>query len=206
MQAAAPDFGNKFYKLGQQAEFDMHYTLATIYFWQFLENTQEDELEKLKRNSPNDWQRKVLERFDRLIKKHGILHLLKKGLSVDNAHLNIMYPAPLAISSDKVHQNFAANIFSATRKLHHSKANPLQEIDMVLFINGIPLIILELKNAWTGRTARYHGQKQYRNDRDITQPLLQFGRCLIHMAVATDEVYMTTKLAGKTTTPCRSIK
>ena len=42
---------------------------------------QEEELEKLKRNSPNEWQRKVLERFDRLIKKHGILHLLKKGLS-----------------------------------------------------------------------------------------------------------------------------
>lgn len=199
VQEAVPDFGNKFYKLGQPTDFDMHYALDTNYFWQFLENTQEEELEKLKRNSPNDWQRKVLERFDRLIKKHGILHLLKKGLSVDDAHLNLMYPAPLASSSNKVHQNFAANIFSSTRQLRYSKANPLQEIDMVLLINGIPLITLELKNAWTGQTARYHGQKQYRNDRDITQPLLQFGRCLVHMAVDTDEVYMTTKLAGKST-------
>ena len=69
---------------------------------------------------------------------------------------------------------------------------------MVLLLNGMPLITLELKNAWTGQTARYHGQKQYR-ERDITQPLLQFGRCLVHMAVDTDEVYMTTKLAGKST-------
>ncbi|KAF7771440.1 type I restriction enzyme, R subunit [Pseudoalteromonas citrea] len=199
VQEAAPDFGNKFYKLGQPTDFDMHYALDTNYFWQFLENTQEDELEKLKRNSPNDWQRKVLERFDRLIKKHGILHLLKKGLSVEDAHLNLMYPAPLASSSDSVKQNFNANIFSSTRQLRYSKTNPLQEIDMVLFINGIPLITLELKNAWTGQNARYHGQKQYRNDRDTSQSLLQFGRCLVHMAVDTDEVYMTTKLAGKST-------
>jgi hypothetical protein len=57
---------------------------------------------------------------------------------------------------------------------------------------------MELKNAWTGQTARYHGQKQYR-DRDATQPLLQFGRALVHMAVDTDEVFMATKLAGSAT-------
>lgn len=194
-----PDHNNRLYVVGQPSDFDMHYALDTEYFWRFLENTQEDELEKLKRNSPNDWQRKVLERFDRLIKKNGVLHLLKKGISVDDAQLNLLYPAPLASSGEKVHQDFAANIFSVTRQLRYSKTNPLQEIDMVLFVNGIPLITLELKNAWTGQTARYHGQKQYRNDRDITQPLLQFGRCLVHMAVDTDEVYMTTKLAGKST-------
>lgn len=194
-----PDHNNRLYVVGQPSDFDMHYALDTEYFWRFLENTQEDELEKLKRNSPNDWQRKVLERFDRLIKKNGVLHLLKKGISVDDAQLNLLYPAPLASSGEKVHQDFASNIFSVTRQLRYSKASPLQEIDMVLFVNGIPLITLELKNAWTGQTARYHGQKQYRNDRDITQPLLQFGRCLVHMAVDTDEVYMTTKLAGKST-------
>jgi type I restriction enzyme R subunit len=199
VQEAAPDFNNKLFKLGYPSDFDMHYALDKKFFWQFLQDTQEKELDKLKKNNPNDWERKVLERFDRLIKKHGILHLLKKGLSVDDAHLNLMYPAPLASSSDKVHQNFAANIFSSTRQIRYSLTNPLQEIDMVLFINGIPLITLELKNPWTGQNARYHGQKQYREDRDTSQALLKFGRCLVHMAVDTDEVYMTTKLAGKST-------
>jgi len=199
IQDAAPNLNLDLYQLGYPADFDMHYALDTRYFWQFLQNTQEQELEKLKKNSPNDWKRKVLERFDRMIKKHGVLHLLKKGLSVEDAHLDLMYPSPLASSSDSVKQNFNANMFSSTRQLRYSKANPLQEIDMVLFINGIPLITLELKNAWTGQNARYHGQKQYCNDRDISQTLLQFGRCLVHMAVDTDEVYMTTKLAGKNT-------
>jgi type I restriction enzyme R subunit len=196
---AISSYGNTLYTLGYVADFDMRYALDLRFFWQFLKDTQEDELEKLKRNSPNDWERKLLERFDRLIKKHGVLHLLKKGLSVDDAHFTLLYPAPLASSSKKIKQNFDANIFSSTRQLRYSLANPLQEIDIVLFINGIPLVTLELKNHWTGQNARYHGQKQYRNDRDISQPLLQFGRCLVHMAVDTDEVYMTTKLEGKNT-------
>ncbi|MGB1741771.1 MAG: type I restriction endonuclease subunit R [Cycloclasticus sp.] len=199
VQEVVPDYGNKYYRPGNPIDFNMQYALDERFFWSFLEKTQEEELEKIKRNNPNDWQRKIYERFDRLIKKHGILHLLKKGLSVDDAHFNLMYPAPLASSSEKVKQNFADNLFSCTRQLRYSQANPLQEIDMVLFINGIPLITLELKNAWTNQTARYHGQKQYREDRDTNQPLLNFGRCLVHMAVDTDEVYMTTKLAGKAT-------
>ena len=63
-----PDHNNRLYVIGQPSDFDMHYALDTQYFWRFFENTQEKELEKLKRNSPNDWQRKVLERFS-----HGII-------------------------------------------------------------------------------------------------------------------------------------
>jgi len=70
---------------------------------------------------------------------------------------------------------------------------------MVIFINGLPIATLELKNPWTGQTAKVHGIKQYKYDRDIRQPLLNFGRSLVHFAVDTDEVYMTTKLNGSKT-------
>ena len=187
------------FRLGWPTDFNAEYALDTRLFWEFLETTQGKELAKLKNRNPSDWQRKILERFDRLIKKNGLLHLLKKGLAVDDAYFVLMYPAPLASSAERVHQNFTANIFSITRQVRYSPLNPLEEIDMVLFLNGIPLITIELKNAWTGQTARYHGQKQYRTGRDATQPLLQFGRALVHFAVDTDEVFMTTKLAGPAT-------
>ncbi|MBV7309878.1 type I restriction endonuclease subunit R [Acinetobacter sp. CWB-G5] len=184
---------------GSPANFDMLYVLDTQYFWQFLEQTQSDELAKIQKFNPHDWQRKIYERFDRMIRKHGVVHLLKKGLAVDQAHFQLMYPAPLASSSQKIKDRFKQNIFSVTRQLRYSKANPLQEIDMVVFVNGIPIITFELKNEWTGQNARHHGQKQYKQDRDITQPLLSFARCIVHMAVDTDEVYMTTKLDGANT-------
>jgi type I restriction enzyme, R subunit len=187
------------YRIGLPSDFNAQYALDTAMFSQFLQTTQGKQLAKLKSRNPSDWEAKILERFDRMIKKNGLLHLLKKGLDVDDAHLTLMYPAPLASSAARVHENFAANIWSITRQVRYSQANPLEEIDMVLFLNGIALITVELKNAWTGQTARFHGQKQYRDNRDATQPLLQFGRALVHMAVDTDEVFMATKLAGTAT-------
>jgi len=68
---------------------------------------------------------------------------------------------------------------------------------MVLFVNGLPIITLELKNHWTAQTA-IDAQKQYRN-RDLSQTLFHFGRCLAHFALDTEEAYMTTKLAGSDT-------
>lgn len=191
--------GSHPYRIGLPGDFNAQYALDTVMFWQFLEETQGKELAKLQSRNPSDWQAKILERFDRLIKKHGVLHLLKKGLSVDDAFFSLMYPAPLASSAARVHENFAANIWSITRQVRYSQSNPLEEIDMVLFLNGMPLITVELKNPWTGQTARFHGQKQYREKRDATQPLLQFGRALVHMAVDTDEVFMATKLTGAST-------
>lgn len=187
------------YQISSPTDFDPQYALDKKLFWDFLQNTQATELAKLQKHNPNDWQLKILERFDRIIKKQSILQLLKKGLDVDDAHFDLMYPLPLASSSEQVKVNFNQNIFSCARQVHYSITNPNQSIDMVLFINGIALITLELKNPWTGQTALYHGQKQYKEDRDISQPLLQFGRCLVHMTVDTDEVYMATKLAGKET-------
>ncbi|BBO91031.1 type I restriction endonuclease subunit R [Desulfosarcina ovata] len=189
------------YELGYPRDFNARYAIDETRFWDFLIKTQDKELEKLRRldRGGDEWRRKILERYHRMAGKYGLLHLLKKGLRLDDAHLTLMYPLPLASSSDAVKQNFAANIFSSTRQVRYSLANPQEAIDLVLFINGLPFATLELKNPWTGQTARYHGQRQYRETRDITQPLLQFGRCLVHMTVDTDEVYMTTKLAGKGT-------
>lgn len=187
------------YRIGHSGDFNAQFALDTAMFWKFLETTQGKELAKLQSRNPSDWQAKILERFDRVIKKHGLLHLLKKGLPVDDAFFSLMYPAPLASSAARVVENFAANIWSITRQVRYSQTNPLEEIDIVLFLNGMPLITVELKNAWTGQTARFHGQKQYRDNRDATQPLLQFGRALVHMAVDTDEVFMATKLAGPAT-------
>lgn len=199
LRVESADISNKPYRIGLASDFNAQFALDTAKFWQFLRATQAKELAKLQSRSPSDWQAKILERFDRMIKKNGLLHLLKKGLDVDEAHLTLMYPAPLASSSARVQENFESNIWSITRQVCYSQANPLQEIDLVLFLNGMPLITVELKNAWTGQNARFHGQKQYREDRDATQPLLHFGRALVHMAVDTDEVFMATKLTGAST-------
>ncbi|WP_077476154.1 type I restriction endonuclease subunit R, partial [Rodentibacter ratti] len=97
----------------------------------------------------------------------------------------------------KVRSNFALNLFSCMRQVPYSSATG-ETIDMALSINGLPIITIELKNHWTGQTARFDAQAQYKK-RDTNQPLFQFGRCLAHFAMDTEEAYMTTKLAGADT-------
>ncbi|MFC5435180.1 type I restriction endonuclease subunit R [Rhodanobacter umsongensis] len=186
------------WRIGRPADFDAALALDTRLFWEFLETTQSKVLDKLKDRNPSDWRARILGQFDKLVKRKGVLHVLKKGLPVEDAHFSLMYPAPLASSAPKVHDNFAANSWSVTRQIHHNLANPNESVDMVLFLNGLAIVTLELKNPWTQQTARYHGQKQYR-ERDAAQTLMQFGRTLVHMTADADEVWMTTKLAGGST-------
>ena len=185
------------YFIGDPGDFNARYAVDTRRFWSFLKETQHEELEKLQRHG--DWKLKILERLDRLIKKYGVLRLLKKGLDVDDAHFTLFFQPPLASSSARVKKLFESNEFSATRQLKYSLENTREEIDMVLFLNGLPIVTLELKNHWTGQNAKIHGQNQYKFKRDPKQPLLNFGRCLVHFTADTDEVYMTTKLTGGST-------
>lgn len=188
--------GNQYY-LGLPEDFNPKFAIDEYRLFDFLQTTQKEELAKLQKHG--DWKLKILERIDRMIKKYGIIRLLRKGLDVDDAHFTMMYPLPLASSSETVKHNFENNQFSETRQLRYSIANPLEEIDMVLFVNGLPFATLELKNHWTGQNAKVHGQNQYKFKRDTSQTLLNFGRCIVHFAVDTDEVYMTTRLNGANT-------
>lgn len=185
--------GNGYY-IGSPGDFNAKNALDENRFWDFLQSNQKEELAKLQKQS--DWKLKILERLDRMIKKYGILRLFRKGLDIDDAHFTLFYPLPLASSSETVKKNFESNQFSVTRQVCYSIDNPKEEIDMVLFVNGLPFATMELKNHWTGQNAKVHGQNQYKFKRDIAQPLLNFGRCVVHFAVDTDEVYMTTKLNG----------
>ena len=184
------------YWLGEPGDFDREFAVDRRHFWNFLESTQSEELAKIK-DRPN-WRRLVLERLSRKIEKEGILKVLKRGLRIDDAHLTLLYSQPYNSINPEVAKRFEENIFSVTRQVHYSQADPLKSIDMALFINGIAVATLELKNVWTGQTT-YHAMRQYREHRDSNELLFQFGRCLVHFAVDTDDVYMATRLDGRKT-------
>lgn len=181
------------YCIGNPADFDREFAIDGKLFWQFLEATQPKELAKLK-DRPN-WQRLLLERLNKKIKKDSVLAVLKKGLDIDDAHFDLLYRLPYNDLNPEVVANFAANIFSVTRQVHYSESDTFKSVDMVLFVNGLAIATLELKNPWTGQNV-HNAIKQYRTDRDPREPLFEFGRCLVHFAVDPDEAYMCAQLAG----------
>ena len=78
-------------------------------------------------------------------------------------------------------------------------------IDLVLFVNGLPVATLELKSEF--KQAVDNAIKQYKRTRlpkdpvsKKPEPLLTFKRgALVHFAVSQYEVYMATRLAGDDT-------
>jgi type I restriction enzyme, R subunit len=92
---------------------------------------------------------------------------------------------------------YEANLFAVVRQLRYSEKNE-NSLDLVLFLNGLPLFTAELKNPLTGQNVQ-DAMRQYRFDRDAKEPLLAFRRCLAHFVVDPDLVYVTTRLAGAQT-------
>ncbi|UYM18801.1 DEAD/DEAH box helicase family protein [Endozoicomonas euniceicola] len=186
----------KGYVAGNPADFDRRFAIDKTLFWQFLYTTQPEELAKLK-NLPN-WEQLVLERLSNKIRKDGVVTILKKGLQINDAHLQLTYKG--VYNSLNPHQKtlFEQNIFSVTRQVHYSETEPGKSVDMVLFVNGLALATFELKKPQTKQTV-HNAMKQYRETRDPKTTLFRFGQCLVHFAVDTDEVFMTTQVNGKST-------
>lgn len=183
--------GGRYY-WGSPKDFDKKVALDLRRLWSFLHATQQEELDKY---VGKDLVLDVERRIDNDIKTFGIIDVLRKGIEVNNIRLALFYPKPSAADAEISKIQYAGNQFSITRQQTFSIQNPDYEIDMVLYVNGLPVFTFELKNPWTHQTARYDGQKQYKSvKRNPKEPLLSYGRCLAHFTLDKDEVFFTTRL------------
>lgn len=164
--------------------------------WSFLHDTQQEELDKY---VGTQMENEVEKRIDNDLRTFGLIHVLKNDICVQNIKLRLFFARPSDADSDTTKEKYAANQFSVTRQQTYSLLKPGNEIDMVIFVNGLPLFTFELKNPWTFQTAAYDGQKQYKEDRSPKDTIFNFGRCLAHFAVDKNEAFFTTKLDGQKT-------
>lgn len=164
---------------------------------QFLESTQFDKIRRIKDLHGEWYSVKLLERVDSEIKKRGILDVLRKGVSQASEHFDMMYKLPVSRLNSSATQQFEQNIFSVMRQVYFSLVNE-KSIDLGLFINGLPISTVELKNELTGQTVE-NAKRQYKTDRDSKEKLFTFKRCLAHFAVDTSSVFMATRLTDEKT-------
>jgi type I restriction enzyme R subunit len=164
---------------------------------QFVLTTQPKIWEKLKQQHGEDVKSRFLKRLAKEVESRGTLDVLRRGVIDLGCKFDLAYFQPETGLNEEHRRLYKANTFSVVRQLHYSEKSA-NSIDLVLFLNGLPIATVELKNPETGQTVQ-HAIKQYKTDRDPKEPLLRFGRCLAHFAVDTDLAYMTTQLQGKRT-------
>ncbi len=164
---------------------------------EFVYATQPQEWAKLKAQHGADLKPKFLNRLAAEIGKRGTLDVLRKGIKDSGCKFQLAYFKPSSGMNQNTQTLYAANQFTIIRQLKFSEKTE-QSLDVVLFLNGLPIFTAELKNPLTGQTVE-HAVTQYRNDRDPRETLFAFGRCLAHFAVDPDLVYMTTHLQKEKT-------
>ncbi|ENO7717087.1 type I restriction endonuclease subunit R [Campylobacter upsaliensis] len=159
-------------------------------FLNFLHSTQAKTLQELEIRGIKE--QELLKRIFSQIQDKGIVKALQAGVKIRDITIKLAHPKPNSSNNPQSLENYNKNIFSITRQLYFSEKNN-KSLDMVIFLNGLPLITMELKNPFTGQNV-YNAIEQYKKDRDPRESI--FKQSVVHFALDSDLIYMSTKLEG----------
>ena len=183
------------YEEGSNDDYNKEYAVDETRLFRFLQDTQPKEMSKLGVFSSDVKKRQFLNRLSGEIAKRGIIDVLRNGVKVYPADLIMFYLTPTE-NNEQARIMYEKNIFSVTRQLRYSQDAGKLALDVCLFINGLPVITMELKNQLTKQNTE-NAVRQYKEDRDFHDLLFSFKRCVVHFAVDDATIQFCTKLAGK---------
>lgn len=180
---------------GDPADYDREYCVDLVQLTAFLRATQPKVADALDLDHDSPTRRKFLARLQGEVSKRGVVDVLRNGVQHGPHHIELFYGTP-SPGNAQARALYAQNRFTVTRQLRYSRDETQRALDLVLFVNGLPVFTFELKNRLTKQTV-HDAIEQYRRDRNPREKLFELGRCVAHFAVDENEVWFCTHLAGK---------
>ncbi len=187
------------YRVRTNENFDRRFAIDGELLVEFLTKTQPKKVEMLRKMFKGDFEETLFNCFNREVtqKDGSLIATLKHGFDIANQHLDLMYSKPATDFNPELLKNYRENIFSVAEEV---EASDKERIDLVIFLNGIAIMSLELKSNPQGQNYS-HAIEQYRTERNPKTRLFLFkSGVLVNFAMDLNEVYMTTRLEGETTT------
>ena len=182
------------YEEGSSEDYSKDYALDRERVKRFILSTQKKKVENTGCFMNELAERKFFTELNKQLATRGVTDVLRKGFRYISELFDMYYPLPSELNPT-AQEMYAKNIFCVTRQLYYSKVNS-NSIDVMVSLNGLPVLTMELKNHYTGQTVD-NAIRQYQTDRDAKDPLLAPKRCAVHFAVDDDEIRMCTWLCGK---------
>ena len=192
--------------VGNTLQYDTERALYPDDLITWLEVTQPEKWTKLQKENGERASEVLMDRLAKALEQHGTMHVIRNGFSIAGCgHIDLTEAAPEDKRNDTVLKRYAANILRVVPQLEYHPTRKLA-IDLVLFINGIPVATVELKTDFTQSAEA--AMEQYKTDRlpydpktKRREPLLTFKRgAIVHFAMSDSDIQMTTKLDGENTT------
>jgi len=183
---------------GESKDYDTALALEPVRVIAFFKATQEKTWTALASIHGAETERIVLDALVKELAIKGMLKVLRHGFKCYGKKLKVAFFAPNNRLNPESWALYDKNSLSVTRQLYYSDKHT-KSLDMVLFLNGLPMITAELKNPLSGQTVE-SAKTQYKKDRDHRELIFEFKkRTLVHFAVDQDLVFMTTRLSGDKT-------
>ena len=185
---------NSGYTSSDPSIYDKTLCLLPTKLFGFIEQTQPKTLEKLELQYGTETETKLIKRVSSEIENRGVIDVLRNGVKDRGCDFHLVYFQPKSGLNPEHKDLYKQNRFTVIRQLKYSLKNE-NSIDMGIFINGIPIVMIELKNTLTGQN-QIDGEKQWKYDRDPKESLFRFKRNLVYFSVGNEKVSMTTRLMG----------
>ena len=186
------------YESGSPDAYDRDRALLTDTVIAFVRDTQPKVWEQLQAIHKDKLDGLFLDALCKALDQRGSLEVLRHVFKFYGQKIRLAYFEPGNTLNPAVWDLYEKNRVTVVRQVRYDPKND-NELDLVLFLNGLPIATAELKNPVTGQKVG-HAKRQYREDRDSKAPIFRWTkRALVHFAVDTDEVWMSTKLAGLST-------
>ncbi len=187
------------FEQGVTANYNREYAIDMVRLFRFLDDTQPVAVGDLHIHDTPLETAKFLSALATKLRSDGVIKILRSGMRYKHRHLEFYFPTP-ADDNAEAAAMYEKNIFSVTRQLRYVSDSSAMSPDLVIFLNGLPIITLELKNDTTKQTTR-DAVLQYCRARDPKEPhntaLFGFKKCMVHFAVDEDTAMMCTKLEGQ---------
>ena len=183
---------NNHYEEGLNSEYNKTYAIDEGRLFRFLNDTQYKKMQELRIEESEIEKKKFLDRLSRKLSDDGVINIIRKGVKYKNHTLDFYMVQP-SDGNVEAAKSYNKNIFSVTRQLRYSGDYGKLALDLCIFLNGLPIITMELKNQYTKQNYS-DAIKQYKTDRTPDELLFQFKRCIVHFAVDDNEVHMCTEL------------
>ncbi len=188
-------YNKSLWLMGSPKDYEREYCVDLVQLKLFLQATQAPSVAAIDMDHDSPIRQKFLARLQGEVSRRGVIDVLRHGIKHGALQLDLFYGTP-SPGNSKAMERYALNRFSVTRQLRYSRDETKLALDIVLFINGLPIATFELKNNLTKQTVE-DAVEQYRRDRDPREKLFEFGRCMVHFALDEHEVRFCTHLKGK---------
>lgn len=186
------------YVKGNQSTYDKAHAIDMPVLISFIEKTQPKVWKRYQNIYGEKSEKQLYNIFQQNVEADGLIHVLRYGVKDRGVHIRFAYFAPASNYNEELVQKYKDNILTETRQFAYSTQNH-NTIDIVLSLNGIPIVALELKNQLTNQSVE-NSKHQYMYDRDAKEFIFHFNnRILVYFGVDLYEVVMTTHLQGSKT-------